>query len=129
MKKKFEFDNVFSLNVFDDIKGEIIVKHPNIKFYINKEKFYFIIECEDCEFEESKKQVLDIVRYYIPNIEITEKDAEEVYRKIVYLENLDCANCAAKVERLSKRTFNHERIIVDFATTRFIKRTIAYRTY
>ena len=123
MKKKFEFDNVFSLNVLDDIKGEIIVKYPNIKFYINKEKFYFIIECEDCEFEESKKHVLDIVRYYIPNIEITEKDAEEVYRKVVYLENLDCANCAAKVERLSKRTFNHERIIVDFATTRFIIET------
>ena len=39
MKKKFEFDNVFSLNVFDDIKGEIIVKYPHIKFSINKEKF------------------------------------------------------------------------------------------
>ena len=23
MQKKFEFDNVFSLNVFDDIKGEL----------------------------------------------------------------------------------------------------------
>lgn len=123
MKKKFEFDNVFSLNVFDDIKGEIIVKYPHIKFSINKEKFYFILECDECSYEEDKKQVLDIVKYYIPNIEITEKDAEEVYRKIVYLENLDCANCAAKVERLSKRTFNHERIIVDFATTRFIIET------
>lgn len=123
MKKKFEFDNVFFLNVFDDIKGEIIVKYPHIKFSINKEKFYFILECDECSYEEDKKQVLDIVKYYIPNIEITEKDAEEVYRKIVYLENLDCANCAAKVERLSKRTFNHERIIVDFATTRFIIET------
>ena len=123
MKKKFEFDNVFSLSVFDDIKGEIKVKHPNIKFYINKEKFYFILECDECNYEEDKKNVLDIVKYYIPNIEIIEKEAEEVYRKIVYLENLDCANCAAKVERLSKRTFNHERIIVDFATTRFIIET------
>ena len=123
MKKKFEFDNVFSLNVFDDIKGEIQVKHPNIKFFINTEKFYFILECDDCNYEEDKKNVLDIVKYYIPNIEIEEKEAEEVYRKIVYLENLDCANCAAKVERLSKRTFNHERIIVDFATTRFIIET------
>ena len=38
MKKKFEFDNVFSLNVFDDIKGEIKVKYPDVKFFINKEK-------------------------------------------------------------------------------------------
>ena len=123
MQKKFEFDNVFSLNVFDDIKGEIQVKYPNIKFYINKEKFYFVIETDEQTFEEDKKNVLEVVKYYIPNIEIVEKDAEEVYRKVVYLENLDCANCAAKVERLSKRTFNHERIIVDFATTRFIIET------
>lgn len=123
MKKKFEFDNVFSLNVFDDIKGEIKVKYPDVKFFINKEKFYFIIECDDCQFDEYKHNILDIVKYYIPNIDISEKEAEEVYRKIVYLENLDCANCAAKVERLSKRTFNHERIIVDFATTRFIIET------
>ena len=123
MQKKFEFDNVFSLNVFDDIKGEIQVKYPNIKFYINKEKFYFVIETDEQTFEEDKKNVLEVVKYYIPNIELVEKDAEEVYRKVVYLENLDCANCAAKVERLSKRTFNHERIIVDFATTRFIIET------
>ena len=68
MKKKFEFDNVFSLNVFDDIKGEIIVKYPHIKFSINKEKFYFILECDECSYEEDKKHVLDIVKYYIPNI-------------------------------------------------------------
>ena len=123
MQKKFEFDNVFSLNVFDDIKGELKVKHPNIKFFINKEKFYFVIEAEEQTFEEDKKNVLEVVKYYIPNIELVEKEAEEVYRKVVYLENLDCANCAAKVERLSKRTFNHERIIVDFATTRFIIET------
>ena len=59
MKKKFEFDNVFSLNVFDDIKGEIKVKYPDVKFFINKEKFYFIIECDDCQFDEYKHNILD----------------------------------------------------------------------
>lgn len=123
MKRKFEFDNVFSLNIFNDINGEINVKYPNIKFNLNTEKFYFTIEADDEKFDEEKEKILDIVKYYIPNIIIEEKEAEEVYRKIVYLENLDCANCAAKVERLAKKTLNHEQIIVDFATTRFIIET------
>ena len=67
MQKKFEFDNVFSLNVFDDIKGELKVKHPNIKFFINKEKFYFVIEAEEQTFEEDKKNVLNII-YQISNL-------------------------------------------------------------
>ena len=120
MKKKFEFDNVFSLNVFDDIISEVCVKYSNVKFEVNKEKFYFILETNDETFEEDKIKVLDIVKNYIPNIDIVETEVQETYRKIVYLENLDCANCAGKVERIAKKTFNHESIIVDFATTRFI---------
>ena len=98
MKKKYEFDNVFSLNVFDDIIGEVCVKCSNVKFEVNKEKFYYTIESNDESFSDDKQKVEDIVKYYIPNIELVEKEALEVYRKIVYLENLDCANCAAKVE-------------------------------
>ncbi len=123
MKRKYEFDNVFSLNVFDDIVGEVCVKCPNVKFEVNKEKFYYTMETNDETFDEDKTKVEDIVKYYIPNVELVEKEALEIYRKIVYLENLDCANCAGKVERIAKRTLNHERIVVDFATTRFIIET------
>lgn len=123
MKKKFEFDNVFSLNVFDDIISEVCVKYPNVKFEVNKEKFYFLLEANDETFDSDKMKVLDIVKNYIPNIDLNETEAHETYRKIVYLENLDCANCANKVERIAKRTFTHESIMVDFATTRFIIET------
>ena len=123
MKRKFEFDNVYSLNVFDDIISEVHVKYPNIKMELNKEKFYYIIESNEETFEQDKNNVLEIVKYYVPNIEIIETEVQEVHRKIVYLQNLDCANCASKVERLAKKTFNHERIVVDFATTRFIIET------
>ena len=123
MKRKFEFDNIYSVNIFDDIIGEVCVKYSNIKFDVNKEKFYFIIETNDESFEEVKNSIIDIIKTYIPNIEIKETDVEETYRKIVYLENLDCANCAGKVERIAKRMFKHESIIVDFATTRFIIET------
>ena len=123
MKRKFEFDNIQSLNIFDDIISEINVKYPHIKIDLNKDKFYFVIDADDDMFEESKQIVLDVVKSYSPNIEITETEAKELYKKIVYLKNLDCANCAAKVERIAKRTFDHEKIIVDFATTRFIIET------
>lgn len=123
MKRKFEFDNIYSANVFDDIIGEVCVKYSNIKFDVNKEKFYFILEVNDESFEEVKNNVIDIIKNYVPNIELKETDVEETYRKIVYLENLDCANCAGKVERIAKRMFKHESIIVDFATTRFIIET------
>ena len=43
MKRKIEFDNVFSLHVFDDIVSEINAKYPHIIIELNKEKFYFII--------------------------------------------------------------------------------------
>ena len=123
MKRKFEFDNVYSINLFDDIISEVCVKYPNIKFEVNKEKFYFIIESNDESFESDKTNVIEIIKNYVPNIELNETEAQETYRKIIYLENLDCANCANKVERISKRTFNHESIVVDFATTRFIIET------
>ena len=110
--------------MFDDIVSEINAKYPHIIIELNKEKFYFIIKSNDDTFENDKEEILKIVKYYVPNIELNETAAEEVYRKIVYLENLDCANCAAKVERIAKRTFNHERIIVDFSTTRFIIETV-----
>lgn len=123
MRRKFEFDNINTLRLFDDIISEVVVKCPNIKIELNKEKFYFILEANEEVFEEEKNRAIEIVKSYYPNIELNETEAFDVYRKIVYLENLDCANCAAKVERISKRTLDHESIIVDFATTRMIIET------
>ena len=77
MKKKYEFDNVFSLNVFDDIIGEVCVKCSNVKFEVNKEKFYYTIESNDESFSDDKQKVEDIVKYYIPNIELVEKEANK----------------------------------------------------
>ena len=123
MKRKFEFDNVYSINVFDDIISDVCIRFQNVKFEVNKEKFYFILESNDETFDSDKNGIIEIIKSYVPNIELNETEAQETYRKIVYLENLDCANCANKVERICKRLFNHESIIVDFATTRFIIET------
>ena len=46
-----------------------------------------------------------------------------VYRKVLYLKGLDCGNCASRIENIAKKELNHEKIVVDFATTRFIIET------
>ena len=48
---------------------------------------------------------------------------EEIYKKVLTLQNLDCGACANKVETLASRQFNNESVIVDFATCRFIIET------
>lgn len=122
MKRKYEFDNVPTINIFDDIVQEIN-QRSNFKIELYKDKFYFYFVGIDDTFEENVLESIDIIKKYIPNIELKVVQNEEVYRKIIFLENLDCANCAAKVERIAKKTLNNENIIVDFATTRFIIET------
>ena len=122
MKRKYEFDNVPTINIFDDIVQEIN-QRSNFKIELYKDKFYFYFVGIDDTFEENVLESVDIIKKYIPNIELKVVQNEEVYRKIIFLENLDCANCAAKVERIAKKTLNNENIIVDFATTRFIIET------
>lgn len=122
MKRKYEFDNVPTINIFDDIVQEIN-QRSNFKIELYKDKFYFYFVGIDDTFEENVLESIDIIKKYIPNIELKVVQNEEVYRKIIFLENLDCANCAAKVERIARKTLNNENIIVDFATTRFIIET------
>lgn len=69
------------------------------------------------------KQILRIIQKYEKKAEFVIQEEEEVYRRVVYLKGLDCAHCAARIESIAKKQFNHEQLIVDFATTRFIIET------
>ena len=69
------------------------------------------------------KQILNIIKKYEKKAGFVIQETEEVYRRVVYLKGLDCAHCAARIESLAKKQFNHEQLIVDFATTRFIIET------
>ena len=69
------------------------------------------------------KAILTIVQKYEPKALFDIHEEKEVFRKVVYLKGLDCAHCAARIESIAKRQFDHEQLIVDFATTRFIIET------
>lgn len=86
--------------------------------YIIKSQEYSII-VEENLLEKAKKIVFSVDEKI--NISITE--VKQKYRYMFYLENLDCANCAAKIERICKRNIVHESIVVDFATLKIVIET------
>lgn len=64
-----------------------------------------------------------IIKSIDEKILITRKTLKNVYRHIYYLKNLDCANCASKVERICSRNIINEKVIVDFNTLKIIIET------
>lgn len=51
------------------------------------------------------------------------------YRKVIEFQNLDCANCAAKIERITQRTLDVSRANVDFSTGKMIVETSNQETF
>ena len=70
-------------------------------------------------FEES---ILKVINRYEKKAIITEDISQELYRKVLFLKDLDCAK-KDKIEKEAKNTFNYEKLTVDFATSRFIIET------
>ena len=123
MKKQFKLDNV-SLSSLYKIEVGISKIIDKKSFVLNKDTKVLTITFEDEEKSiESIKEIVSCINDIDEDIEIEERVVKPVIRKVLLLENLDCANCAAKVERIAKRTFEHDFIVVDFASTKFIIET------
>lgn len=67
--------------------------------------------------------VLKAINKYEKNACLEEIENVEVFRKVLKLKGIDCAQCALKIEMLAKKNFSHKQIIVDFSTERFIIET------
>ena len=67
--------------------------------------------------------ILKAINKYEKNAYLEEIENIEVFRKVLKLKGLDCAQCALKIEMLAKKNFSHKQIIVDFSTERFIIET------
>lgn len=93
-------------------------------FSLNKETGILSVTFKtNQELEQKKVEIINLISSIDEEIEVTEREVKQSYRKVLILENLDCANCSAKIERIAKRQFNHEFIVVDFATKKFIIET------
>lgn len=67
--------------------------------------------------------ILKAINKYEKNAYLEEIENIEVFRKVLKLKGIDCAQCALKIEMLAKKNFSHKQIIVDFSTERFIIET------
>lgn len=120
IKKKFFLDNIESESTYRKLEYELGLRFRNSSFKLNPNKSTLTI---DLQSENEVVELKNLIRNVSKEIDIVEREIKETFRKVLVLENLDCANCAAKIERIAKRTFDYEDIIVDFTSTRFIIET------
>jgi Cd2+/Zn2+-exporting ATPase len=121
VKKQFRLENVQTLSQIRKIEFDLSNSFRNGSFKFNHDNNILHLDFRNPETVDSDvKMIRELIKNVNPEIEVIEKEIKPTYRKVLLLENLDCANCAAKIERIAKRSFNYEFIVVDFASTRFI---------
>lgn len=111
---------------------QIIINNANlsemrrIESAINKELLSneYSIKLNEKTIIINNQEKVDLVVNIISSVDekynISLSEVKEKYRYVFYLENLDCANCAAKIERICKRKIPSDLVIVDFATLKII---------
>lgn len=101
----------------------------NIKYLLNKKTY--VLELD--EKEEIINDVYHKIQMFLnminSDIVMEEFNPNDSYKKVLILNNLDCPNCAMKVEELAKKELGEESITVDFATSRFIIETKDFSLY
>lgn len=96
--------------------------------YIDKEKQLLRLELnlndKDKRFNKKVKsieeEILKILKSLNNESTMEYIVSKELYRKVLYLNGLDCGHCAAKIESLAKKNLKYEKLLVDFASYRFI---------
>ena len=100
------------------------IQNDNYVLHIEYETKTEPTDQENALFEE---EILKAIREYEKKALITKVEFAEKYRKVLYLNGLDCAHCATRVETIAKKSMSHEQLIVDFPTGRFIIETYEKR--
>ena len=70
--------------------------------------------------EKIEDNIIKSILEYEKKASIEEIVYKDMYRKVLYLNGLDCAHCAAKIEDLAKKSLNYEKLLVDYTSFRFI---------
>src|SRR5690554_6931670 len=120
MKKQIKLENA-TYGEVASIVSEFKKERPNLKIRFDKNIISIVYHDNDTH-DDDYQSLYNILKNY-HHISIKEEVVLPTIRRVLYLHGMDCPNCAAKIERISKRTFDYEQIIVDFATERFIIET------
>lgn len=75
---------------------------------------------DEQRFPELSTKMQEIAQSHEPDIRLTERKAAQAGERILYLKGLDCADCAAKIERKIQDLNGMKEAQVNFATQRAI---------
>ncbi len=129
--KKYQISKMSSSKGLNRIVNEIKKIDSIFNATIDRETKILVIECTPPEehykvddyFKNLNNKLLKAIRQYEKHATIVSIDDVEVYRRVLYLNGLDCAYCGLRVETIAKQEFNHQKIVVDYPTYRFIIET------
>ena len=121
MKITYQVLKLNNKNNYRRILGDIRKIQGIQNVSLNKTKN--VIHIEYNNIDDLKDRLLKCFNYYEKQVDLEEVVQTEVYRKVLRLKGLDCGHCASRIESLAQKTFDHEKIVVDFSTERFILET------
>lgn len=95
---------------------------------IDKEKDILRIEYKfsdkeknvETKIKEVEEKIIKAFSKYEKKFSLEQIVNKKVYRDVLYLNGLDCAHCATRIENIAKKTLNYEKILVDYTSFRFI---------
>ena len=129
--KKYQITKMSSGKGLNRIVNEIKKIDSVFNATIDRETKILVVECTPPEekyklddyYKSLNNKILKAIRVFEKKANIESIDEKEIYRRVLYLNGLDCAYCGLRVETLAKQEFNHQRIVVDYPTYRFIIET------
>lgn len=129
--KKYQIQKMNSVKGINKITKEIKKIDSIFNVTIDKTTKIMILECMPPEkqikvdnyYSKLEDKILKIIRTFEKHARLQSIDNVEVFRKVLYLNGLDCAYCGTKIENIAKKELNHQRIVVDYPTYRFIIET------
>lgn len=129
--KKYQILKMNTVKGINRIVNEIKKIDTIFNASIDKTTKILIIECNEPEqeikhdtyYKRLEDKILKAIRVYEKQAKIVSIDNVEVFRKVLYLNGLDCAYCGTRIENIAKKELNHQRIVVDYPTYRFIIET------
>ncbi|WP_129724144.1 heavy metal translocating P-type ATPase [Xylanivirga thermophila] len=116
LKKEVILEGLDCANCAAKIEDEVN-KLNGVKAYMNFMNKTLTLETEsEQEYKNTLQQVKTIVHKHEPDVVVKEKSVNKSNKKVLILEGLDCANCAAKIEAQTQSLEGVNSATVDFVS-------------
>ena len=103
VRKQYYLKNIASSSIIRKIEFDLSRVFKNGTAKINPATNILLIEFRRYDsIEKDIEQIIAAIKKVDDNIVVEEKEITPTYRKVLLLEHLDCANCAAKLKGFQK---------------------------